>query len=152
MLQPRVPSPVPSGVFQLTIPPLRKNLGHLRGGILKYSKHQIPKFSPAAGDLKEKTPFLAFSGHPLSIRICTFQLFVKIPMCLNNFNQVRLEIYDFDKLVRRRRKFLVSRMSCSVFTVLKHRFLQCFACKIAQNFRPPAESYKGSPLCRLLST
>ena len=85
-----------SGVFQLTIPPLRKFLGHLRGGILKYCFGYKPWFfSPAAGNLKEKTSFLAFSGHPLSIRIITFQtFFLKLKICWTkkDFSQLKLEV------------------------------------------------------------
>ena len=141
-----------SGVFQLRIPPpLRKYFGHLRGVFLSTQNTKSQNFRLRRAIWKKRPRFWPFQGTPFRFAFLLFKL-LKIPMCLNNFNQVRLEIYDFDKLVRRRRKFSVSRMSCSVFTVLKHRFPQCFACKIAQNFRPPAESYKGSPLCRLLST
>ena len=57
-----------------------------------------PIFSPAAGNLKEKTSFLAFSGHPLSIHIITFNFFLGIFIFEifwgvgKNLNQLKLEV------------------------------------------------------------
>ena len=112
-------------------------------------------FSPAAGNLKEKTSFLAFSGHPLSFRIITFQTCFWNSKCVEQ-NRISvnwsLEYCVWHVHVRRRRFFLVLYMSGYVFTLLKHRFLLCFVYKIPKIFRPPAGFCKGGTLWLLKNT